>query len=150
MFTAQCPVFDRIQEQPGGVCDPVVGHRTMLDEDLHQSIGQDDLIGRLSAVFFSNPETIRTTCIDDRAIAIDLIHDEADRGRKIARPMLVLWAGNMARRPGWQTGGKLDMIGSWQERAGNIRGRALDCGHFLAEEAPDETAREILAFLSDC
>ena len=99
---------------------------------------------------FSNPETIRTTCMDYRAIAVDLVHDEADRGRKIACPMLVLWAGNMARRPGWQTGGTLDMIGSWQERAENVRGRALDCGHFLAEEAPDETAREILAFLAGC
>ena len=99
---------------------------------------------------FSNPETIRTTCMDYRAIAVDLVHDEADRGRKIACPMLVLWAGNMARRPGWQTGGTLDMVGSWQERAGDVRGRALDCGHFLAEEAPDETAREILAFLDGC
>ena len=99
---------------------------------------------------FSDPETIRTTCMDYRAIAVDLVHDEADRGRKIACPMLVLWAGNMARRPGWQTGGTLDMIGSWRERAVDVRGRALDCGHFLAEEAPGETAREILAFLSGC
>ena len=30
-------------------------HRTMLDEDLHQPIGQGDLVGRLSAVFFGNP-----------------------------------------------------------------------------------------------
>ena len=88
--------------------------------------------------------------MDYRAIAVDLAHDEADRGRRIACPMLVLWAGNMARRPGWQTGGTLDMIASWQERAENVRGRALDCGHFLAEEAPDETAGEILAFLAGC
>ena len=55
MFTAQCSVFNSLQEQARGVCDPVVGHRTMLDEDLHQSIRQSDLVGRLSAVFFGNP-----------------------------------------------------------------------------------------------
>ena len=97
---------------------------------------------------FSDPETVRATCMDYRAIALDLVHDEADRGRKIACPMLVLWAGNMARRPGWQTGKALGMLASWRERAEDVRGRALDCGHFLAEEAPGDTAREILAFLS--
>ena len=97
---------------------------------------------------FSDPETIRATCMDYRAIALDLVHDEADRGRRIACPMLVLWAGDMARRPGWQTGGSLDVLESWRERAEDVQGRALDCGHFLPEEAPDETAREILAFLA--
>ena len=55
MFTAQCSVFDSLQEQARGVCDPVVGHRTMLDEDLHQSIGQGNLVCWLGAVFFGNP-----------------------------------------------------------------------------------------------
>ena len=27
------------------------------------------------------------------------------------------------------------------------RGRALDCGHTLQEEAPEETAAELLSFL---
>src|SRR5260370_2426383 len=41
---------------------------------------------------FSNPETIRATCDEYRAGAgIDLEHDRADRGRKIATPLLVLW-----------------------------------------------------------
>ena len=98
---------------------------------------------------FSDPETLRCMCLDYRAIALDLVHDEADRGRKIACPMLVLWAGDMARRPGWQTGGSLDVLESWRERAEDVQGRALDCGHFLPEEAPEECAREILAFLAD-
>ena len=97
---------------------------------------------------FSDPETIRCMCMDYRAIALDLEHDAVDRGRRIACPMLVLWAGNMARRPGWQTGGALDMLESWRERADDVRGHALDCGHFLPEEAPDETAGEVLAFLA--
>ena len=98
---------------------------------------------------FSDPETLRCMCMDYRAIELDLVHDAADRGRRIACPMLVLWAGNMARRPGWQTGKALDMLESWRERADDVRGRALDCGHFLPEEAPEETAGEILAFLAD-
>ena len=98
---------------------------------------------------FSDPETLRCMCLDYRAIALDLVHDEADRGRKIACPMLVLWAGDMARRPGWQTGGSLDVLESWRERAEDVQGRAIDCGHFLPEEAPEETVREILAFLAD-
>ena len=97
---------------------------------------------------FSNPETIRATCLDYRGVELDLRHDEVDRGRKLDCPMLVLWGGNMAKRPGWQTGASLDMLTVWRERAHDVRGRALDCGHFLAEERPDETAAEILAFLA--
>jgi hypothetical protein len=29
-----------------------------------------------------------------------------------------------------------------------MRGRPLDCGHFLAEERSDEVAAELVAFLS--
>ena len=53
----------------------------------------------------------------------------------------------MAKRPGWQTGRGLDMLTVWRERAENVRGRAINCGHFLAEEAPEETADEILGFI---
>ncbi len=96
---------------------------------------------------FSDPETIRATCMDYRAIELDLIHDDADRGRKLDVPVLALWAGSMAKRPGWQTGDRLDMLTVWRERAHDVRGRAIDCGHFLPEEAPQETAAEILDFL---
>ncbi len=96
---------------------------------------------------FSDTETIRATCMDYRAIKLDLEHDEADRGRKLRCPMLVLWAGNMPKRPGWQTGGRLEMLKTWRERAEDVRGHAIECGHFLPEEAPEETTRELLAFL---
>jgi haloacetate dehalogenase len=45
-------------------------------------------------------------------------------------------------------GKTLDMLTTWRERAEDVRGRAIDCGHFLAEEALGETSAEILAFLS--
>ncbi len=96
---------------------------------------------------FSDPETIRGSCADYRAIDVDLAHDALDRGRKLTCPLLVLWGGDMAKRPGWQTGRGLDMLTVWRERAEDVRGRAIDCGHFLAEEAPEETAAEILGFI---
>ena len=99
---------------------------------------------------FSDPETIRASCADYRAIDADLAHDKADRGRRLVCPVLALWGGNMAKRPGWQTGRGLDMLKVWQDRAEDVRGRAIDCGHFLAEESPEETAAEILKFLDGC
>ena len=97
---------------------------------------------------FSNPETIRGTCMDYRSIELDLQHDEADRGRKLTCPMLVLWAGNMAKRPGWQVGARLNMLDTWRERATDVRGGPIDCGHFLPEEAPDEVTNQLLGFWS--
>ena len=97
---------------------------------------------------FNNPETIRATCLDYRGIEIDLMHDEADRGRKLTCPVLLLWGSNMVKRPGWQTGASLDMLTVWRDRAIDVRGKALDCGHFLPEELPEATTVELLAFLA--
>jgi haloacetate dehalogenase len=40
-------------------------------------------------------------------------------------------------------------IDDWKRVAGDVRGRPLPCGHFVAEEAPEETIGELLAFLAD-
>ena len=97
---------------------------------------------------FSDSETIRATCLDYRGIELDLKHDDDDRGCKLTCPVLVLWGGNMAKRPGWQTGVRLDMLTVWRERAFDVRGKELNCGHFLPEELPAETTIELLEFLS--
>ena len=96
---------------------------------------------------FSDPETIRATCADYRSVVLDLEHDAADRGRKLTCPVLVLWGGNMPKRPGWQTGRNLDIMTVWRKRADDVRGRALDCGHFIPEEMPAELIHELLDFL---
>jgi haloacetate dehalogenase len=95
---------------------------------------------------FRNPETVRAICEDYRAGAtIDCTHDATDQqaGRRIACPTLVLW-GAHARLQAWY-----DTLAIWREWANDVRGRALQCGHYLAEEQPDETLRELLAFFAD-
>jgi haloacetate dehalogenase len=91
---------------------------------------------------FRDPATIHATCEDYRAAAgIDLEHDAADLERKIACPLLVLWGqkGVIER--------SYDVLDVWRERASDVRGQALPCGHFLAEEAPEETLAALEAFL---
>ena len=91
---------------------------------------------------FSNPETVNSTCEDYRASAnIDLIHDEEDMEQKITCPLLVLW-GNKGI-----IGKKFDVIASWRNRATNVTGKGLNCGHFLPEEAPEATYRALKEFL---
>ena len=98
---------------------------------------------------FSNPDTIRATCADYRGVAIDLEHDAIDRGRQLACPVLVLWGGNMPKRPGWQTGANLDMMSVWKRRASSVRGKGMNCGHFIPEERPAELVSELLTFLRE-
>jgi len=93
---------------------------------------------------FREPATIHATCEDYRAAAsIDLAHDDADMERKVACPVLALWGekGVMHRM--------YDVVAVWRERAINVSGKALPCGHFLAEEAPEETLAELRSFLKD-
>lgn len=90
---------------------------------------------------FSDPETVRACCEDYRAGAtIDYELDKADFGtRKIACPMLALWG----QRPGSPP---RDMLATWRDWARDVRGGPLECGHFLAEEAPDETLSRLREF----
>lgn len=85
---------------------------------------------------------IRATNEEFRAAAsIDLDHDEADRNQKISCPLLLLWSS----RGMWA---KYDILKIWRERADDVKGFALDCGHFLPEEKPQETAAQLIRFLS--
>jgi haloacetate dehalogenase len=84
---------------------------------------------------------ISASCEDYRAGAtVDLAHDAADSGQLIGCPVLVLWSAK-------GLGSSYDVLTIWREEAAIVSGRALDCGHFLAEERPDETADELMAFL---
>ncbi len=91
---------------------------------------------------YRDPATRHAICEDYRAAAsIDLEHDAADADRKVAVPLLALWGAKGT------VGALYDVLQTWREKAAHVSGRALDCGHGLQEEAPAETAAELLAFL---
>jgi haloacetate dehalogenase len=86
-------------------------------------------------------ESIHATCEDYRAGAsIDMIDDEKDRNRKISMPLLVLW-GNKGF-----VNRTYDVLNVWNQYANDVRGKALDCGHFLVEEKPDDVCVELVEF----
>jgi haloacetate dehalogenase len=90
---------------------------------------------------FRDPATIHATCEDYRAAAtLDLEHDAADAARKLDCPVLVLWgAKGVVHR-------LFDPLSDWRAVARDVRGKTLPCGHYLAEEAPDETYAELAGF----
>ena len=91
---------------------------------------------------FNDPRTIHATCEDYRAAAtIDLVHDQKDK-QKIRMPLLALWG----RQGVIQA--LFDCLADWREVATDVRGRALACGHFIAEEKPRELVAELRRFLA--
>lgn len=91
---------------------------------------------------FSDPATIHATCEDYRAAAgIDLEHDALDAGKKINNPLLALWG------KGGFVAKAYDVLDTWRDVATDVSGHAVPGGHFLPEEAPDETLKALLEFL---
>jgi haloacetate dehalogenase len=92
------------------------------------------------------PGTAQAVCGDYRASAgIDLEHDRADvaAGRKLAQPLRVLWGEQGV------VGACFDVLGLWRERATDVGGRGLPCGHYIAEEAPALLLDEANQFLKE-
>jgi haloacetate dehalogenase len=93
---------------------------------------------------FRNPETIHAICEDYRAtFGVDLDMDTKDfaAGRKITVPVLLLWGATGG------VGRNHKPAEVWSRYAGDIRvAKALPCGHYLSEEAPEETYKELRAF----
>ena len=88
----------------------------------------------------------RGICEDYRASAtIDLEHDRADvaQDRRLAQPLRVLWGehGTVAKC--------FDVPALWHERALHMTGRAVPCGHYIAEEAPGVLLDEALRFFTN-
>ncbi|WP_088284722.1 alpha/beta fold hydrolase [Ideonella sp. A 288] len=93
---------------------------------------------------FSRPEAIHGACEDYRASAtvdVALDAESVQAGVQIACDLLVLWG----------TRGVIhalfDPLALWRARcAGTVTGEAMEAGHYLAEELPDETAQRLLGF----
>lgn len=93
-----------------------------------------------------NPTVIHAMCEDYRAGAgYDRLLDEADKkaGKQIACPVQVLW-GAKGALAAWY-----DTLAIWREWAPDVRGQAVDCGHFIPEEKPDETLALLSAFFAE-
>jgi haloacetate dehalogenase len=94
---------------------------------------------------FTDPATIHAMCEDYRAGAgIDMRLDESDQkaGRRIACPVQALWGlkGPIDR---WY-----DVCEVWRGWANDVEGQGIECGHYLAEEAPEETLAALEPFLA--
>ena len=93
---------------------------------------------------FTDRATIHASCEDYRAAAtIDLEHDEVDvlKGRRVHCPLQVLWGAK-----GF-IGRQYDPLAVWRLYADDVTGSPVGSGHFLAEEAPDETLAALEHFL---
>lgn len=93
----------------------------------------------------AQPGSASAICEDYRASAtIDLVHDRDDiaAGRRLGQPLRVLWGEHGA------VGRCFDVLALWRERAEQLSGQSLPCGHYLAEEAPDALIAQALSYFS--
>ncbi len=94
-----------------------------------------------------DPATVHAMVEDYRAgLGIDRAHDEADRkaGRQIICPTLVGWSlkDDLEELYG-------DVLAIWKPWLRDFKGFSIDCGHHMAEEAPEELALHIHSFLQE-
>jgi haloacetate dehalogenase len=101
------------------------------------------------AAALADPRHAHAICEEYRAAAtLDRVHDEADQqaGRRIGCPLLALWS----------AGGPLDAwyadaggpVAIWRAWADDVRGHAMDAGHFFPEEDPVRTAEALGRFFA--
>jgi len=95
---------------------------------------------------FRNPETVRGMCEDYRACAsIDLKMDTEDfaAAKKITTPVQLLWGATGA------VGRLHKPVEVWRAYASDIRdAQAVPSGHYLSEEAPEETYAAMRKFFA--
>ncbi len=82
-------------------------------------------------------KTIKGSCADYRACAsCDLEQDSEDfeAGRKLTMPTLAIWGSRSHTGTIWG-----DLVPIWKRYAENVTGGPIECGHYVPEEAPDQT-----------
>jgi hypothetical protein len=90
--------------------------------------------GRPLRLLHGDPET--------RVMWHKIVTRLARRFTVVASPLLVLWGGKGA------VGRLYGPLTVWREKAVDVVGRVVPCGHFLPEEAPEETLAALEAFLA--
>jgi haloacetate dehalogenase len=138
-LAAPAPVPERLI---AGAPDVLVDH--MLDAWSNRPAVFPENVRAAYAAAFRDPATVHAICEEYRAAAtLDIADDEADRGRRrITCPTAVLWS---ATGP---VGQWYDPLEIWKVWATDVRGGPIDAGHFLPEEAPEETTRHLLELLT--
>ncbi|OZJ02917.1 hypothetical protein BZG36_04112 [Bifiguratus adelaidae] len=128
--------------------DPLAFWNALARRETHKDvIHTTEALEEYQSAFFK-PDTIHATCEDYRAAAtIDLEHDRADlaNNHKLSVPALrILW-GKKGIIP------RYDVLAEWRNVCHldkvEVSGRALDCGHYIAEERSAELLEEIFEFL---
>jgi haloacetate dehalogenase len=90
-------------------------------------------------------KTIAGSCRDYRATATcDFEMDTADKDRKIALPLMLLWGAR-----GHPPERAKEFLDVWQRYATNIEAHeAIACGHYIAEEVPDKIIDHFTRFFA--
>lgn len=94
-----------------------------------------------------NPDTVRAMLEDYRAgLTVDRRDEEADRqaSRMVTTPLLLLWSRHDDLEDLYG-----DPLKIWQLWATDFQGHAIDSGHHMAEEAPQELSEALVTFLRD-
>lgn len=132
--------------QPAPLPETLIGNNLefYLQSHINKQNKTPDAIDPLAFAEFRRcytQETLHAVCEDYRAAAgIDLVHDAADADMRIQIPLLVLWGAKGV------VGSTYDVLQTWRDKAANISGEALPCGHYLPEEAPGEVLRHFDRF----
>ena len=139
MLIQPAPLPERlIEADPAAYVREVIGRR---------SAGLAPFTDRALAEYercMALPGAAHAVCEDYRAAAsIDLVHDRADRaaGRQVHTPLLVLWGAQGVIETCFRP------LDEWRRVAADVRGEALPCGHYIAEEAPALLLSRITPFL---
>jgi haloacetate dehalogenase len=134
----------------GGLPERLIGHEPEFFQDYLMRLWAGDygaLDPEALAEYrrcFRKPENIAASCADYRAgYTIDDALDRANRaaGRKIACPVYVLSG------EAYLHTGESQAVEIWKRWATDVRGSVVQCGHFVAEEKPQETLAALVPFL---
>lgn len=96
---------------------------------------------------FHHEDAVHAMCEDYRAgasIDLDEQREDIKNGRKIKCDVRILWGSKGL------VGKMFDPIEEWQKvTSGKVTGEAVECGHYIPEEAPETTIRHALDFFQD-
>lgn len=122
---------------------PEVFLRHMLRSlTFHQGAIEEDMFREYLRAF-TLPGSIRAGLEDYRAAATrDFDDDERDLARRVRCPTLAIW-GEFGKMHSM-----FDVLGTWKEKADDVRGHPLPCGHFIPEEAPEALLKDLRTFLA--